>query len=155
MIEIATENPDQPEVRALLAAGDAYVAGLYPPESNHMTDVGALSQPGVTFLVARASGCAMGCGALVKSAEGWAEIKRMFVSPAARGRQVGRQLLQQLEAVARQSGVTVLRLETGVKQTAALSLYRSAGFLEIGPFGHYIPDPLSVFMEKTLRPDGT
>jgi putative acetyltransferase len=38
---------------------------------------------------------------------------------------------------------------------AALPLYRSAGFLEIGPFGHYVLDPLSVFMEKTLRPDGT
>jgi len=89
MIEITVENPDQAEVHALLAASDAYMASLYPAESNHMVDVSTLRQPHVTFLVARAEGRAVGCGAVVKSADGWAEIKRMFVSPAARGRRVG------------------------------------------------------------------
>ena len=54
MIEIAVENPDQAEVHALLAASDAYMASLYPAESNHMVDVSTLKQPHVTFLVARA-----------------------------------------------------------------------------------------------------
>jgi putative acetyltransferase len=150
MIEITVENPDQAEVHALLAASDAYMASLYPAESNHMVDVNTLKQPQVTFLVARAEGRAVGCGAVVQSAEGWAEIKRMFVSPAARGRQVGRKLLERLEAVARDKGITALRLETGISQPEALALYRSAGFREIEPFGDYRPDPLSLFMEKTI-----
>ena len=87
---------------------------------------------------------------MVKSTDGWAEIKRMFVSPAARGRKVGRLLLERLEAIARQKGITALRLETGIRQPEALALYRSAGFQEIEPFGDYRPDPLSLFMEKTI-----
>jgi putative acetyltransferase len=150
MIEITVETPDQAEVHALLAASDAYMASLYPAESNHMVDVSTLTQPHVTFLVARADGRAVGCGAMMKSAEGWGEIKRMFVSPAARGQQLGRRLLEQLEQVARSNGVTALRLETGIKQPEALALYRSAGFREIEPFGDYQPDPLSLFMEKPL-----
>ena len=150
MIKIKIENPDQAEVHALLAASDAYMASLYPAESNHMVDVRTLTQPHVTFLVARAEGRAVGCGAVVRSADGWAEIKRMFVSPAARGRRVGRKLLEKLEAVAREKGTTVLRLETGISQPEALALYRSAGFREIEPFGDYRPDPLSLFMEKTI-----
>jgi putative acetyltransferase len=43
-----------------------------------------------------------------------------------------------------------LRLEMGGLQPEALSLYRSAGFVEIGPFGAYGPDPLSIFMEKEI-----
>ena len=108
MIEIKIENPDQAEVHALLAASDAYMASLYPAESNHMVDVNTLKQPHVTFLVARAEGRAVGCGAVVQSTDGWAEIKRMFVSPAARGRQVGRKLLERLEVVAREKGSTAL-----------------------------------------------
>ena len=46
--------------------------------------------------------------------------------------------------------VTTLRLETGIKQDAAIRLYESAGFRRRGPFGSYRDDPLSVFMEKPL-----
>jgi putative acetyltransferase len=150
LLEIAIETPDQPAVRALLEAGDAYMAALYPPESNHMLDLCALKEPEVTFFVARDDGQVIGCGAMVNSGDGWAEIKRMFVAPAARGQQVGRKLLQIIEATAAERGVTILRLETGIKQPQALSLYRSAGYRDIGPFGQYALDPLSVFMEKSV-----
>ena len=43
-----------------------------------------------------------------------------------------------------------MRLETGIRQPEAIGLYRSAGYAEIGPFGAYRPDPLSLFMEKRL-----
>ena len=89
----------------------------------------------------------------MRPAEDWAEIKRMFVSPEARGRSLGRKLLQKLEAIAIEHRAALLRLETGVKQFEALALYRSAGFLEIGPFGSYRPDPCSVFMEKRISHD--
>lgn len=150
MIRIDIETPDQPEVTALLAASDAYMASLYPAESNHMLDLDALRRPEVAFLVARVDGRALGCGAVVSSGEGWAEVKRMFVSPQARGSKLGRRLLERLEAIARERGERWLRLETGAKQTEALALYRSAGFVETGPFGKYLPDPLSLFMQKDL-----
>jgi putative acetyltransferase len=149
-IEIALEDPAEPEVAPLLHASDAYMASLYPAESNHMLDVASLRQPQVAFLVARVDGKALGCGAVVDSGEGWAEVKRMFVSPAARGLNIGRQLLDEIEAIAARRGARVLRLEMGGAQPEALGLYRSAGFVEIGPFGAYAPDPLSIFMEKHL-----
>jgi putative acetyltransferase len=150
MIQISVESPDQPEVHALLVASDAYMASLYPAESNHMVDVTTLMKPNVTFLVARAQGRVVGCGATVKMGENWAEIKRMFVSPAARGQQLGRRMLDALQDAARGQGAALLRLETGISQPEALGLYRSAGFQEIPPFGDYKPDPLSLFMEKAL-----
>ena len=137
MIEIRPENPDQTEIAALLRASDAYMATLYPAESNHMLDVAALQRPEVVFLVARVDGKALGCGAMVDSGEGWAEVKRMFVAPAARGLKLGRRLLDEIEAIARKRGTTRLRLEMGGLQPEAIGLYRSAGFVEIGPFGDY------------------
>ena len=153
MVEITIEDPCQPDIVALLAASDAYMATLYPAESNHMLDVASLQRPEVVFVVARDNGRAVGCGALVKSGECWAEIKRMFVAPEARGQKLGRGLIQKLESIAIDSGVTLLRLETGAKQPEALLLYRSIGFIETGPFGHYSPDPLSIFMEKAITRD--
>jgi putative acetyltransferase len=150
VIKIAVENPDQPEIAALLAASDAYMASLYPSESNHLLDVASLQRAEVTFIVARLDGQAVGCGAVVDSGEGWAEVKRMFVSPAARGLKLGRKLLERIEAIAAERGAEVLRLETGGLQPEALELYRKSGFVEIGPFGAYRPDPLSIFMEKPL-----
>jgi putative acetyltransferase len=149
-IEITVEDPAQAEVAPLLQASDAYMASLYPAESNHMLDVASLRQPQVTFLVARVDGKALGCGAVVDSGEGWAEVKRMFVSPAARGLKLGRRILDEIEAIATRRGARALRLEMGGLQPEAIGLYRSAGFVEIGPFGDYGADPLSIFMEKTL-----
>jgi putative acetyltransferase len=150
MIEIGIESPDQPDVALLLESSDAYMALLYPAESNHLLDIDSLKRPEVTFLVARIDGRALGCGAVVDSGEGWAEIKRMFVSPTARGRRLGKQLLSRIESIAADFGATLIRLETGAKQPEALSLYHSAGYVEIAAFGDYLPDPFSIFMEKPV-----
>jgi putative acetyltransferase len=104
----------------------------------------------VRFFVARWERRTIGCGALVLARDGSAEIKRMFVLPQARGRGVGRRILRQLEDAARAEGVTVIRLETGIHQPEAIGLYRASGFVDIGPFGSYVADPLSRFMEKRL-----
>ncbi len=100
--------------------------------------------------MARRAGEALGCGALRIDAEGYGEVKRMFVLPRARGLKLGRRILDRLEEEARREGLRCLRLETGVHQPEALGLYRTAGFVEREPFGEYGPDPLSVFMEKRL-----
>lgn len=146
---IGIERANQPEILALIAASDAYYASLYPAESNHLTDVATLDDGATTFLVARFDGIVGGFGALLKQ-NGYGEIKRMFVAPQARGKRLGSALLAALETHARAMALPRLRLETGIKQAEALQLYRRAGYVEIDPFGTYRPDPLSIFMEKTL-----
>jgi putative acetyltransferase len=150
-IAIARERPDQPDVTRLIEALDAHAIALYPPESNHLLDIAALCDAAVTFLVVRAGGAAIGCGALLRDPRGWGEIKRMYVRPDTRGRGIGRRVLAELEMTARASGLPLLRLETGIHNTEALALYRGAGFVEREAFGDYAPDPLSVFMEKSVN----
>lgn len=148
---IAEETPDQPAVLAFFGASEAYMGALYPAESNHFAPVQTLLQPNVRFLVARtADGRAVGCGAIVKSGDGTAEIKRMWIEPDARGLRLGVRLLDALIDLARADSLHALRLETGIHQPEAIGLYRRAGFVEIPPFAEYQPDPLSLFMEKRL-----
>jgi putative acetyltransferase len=147
---INTETPDQPEVRDMLARLDAYCAALYPAESNHLMDIESLMQGDVLFLVARdVDGSAVGCAALVNRAS-YGEVKRMFVDERRRGLGTGRKLLDHLVMFARMSGLSVLRLETGIHQPDAIALYERAGFVRCAPFGDYAADPLSIFMEKPL-----
>lgn len=140
-------DPDRADARGLIEASDAYLASLYPAESNHLTDVATLASAHVTFLGVLCANEAVGCGALVRTAPGEAELKRMFVSRQHQGRGLGRRILRALEAIA-QAEQRVVRLETGVKQAEAIALYRSFGYREIAAFGTYAPDPLSIFMEK-------
>jgi putative acetyltransferase len=147
---INTETPDQPEVRDMLARLDAYCAALYPAESNHLMDVASLMQGDALFLVARdVDGGAVGCAALVNR-HGYGEVKRMFVDERRRGLGTGRKLLEHLVMFARMSGVSLLRLETGIHQPEAIALYERMGFERRAPFGDYREDPLSLFMEKPL-----
>ncbi|MET0985682.1 MAG: GNAT family N-acetyltransferase [Steroidobacteraceae bacterium] len=146
---IERESPRQPDVLALIEELDRYQSELYPAESNHLLDVEALCAADTRFFVARIDGKAAGCGAL-RVCAGYAELKRMFVSPRARGTKLGADILVRLEEQARHEGRFVVRLETGIHQPAALGLYKSHGYREREPFGDYRPDPLSVFMERQL-----
>ena len=147
---IAIEDPEQPEVLAMLAEADALFAALYPAERNYLLDAGTLKQPGLSFYVARSGGRVVGCGALVVQGGDWAEIKRMYVDPSAQGCGIGRLILQTLEDHARRLGLQAIRLETGIKQERAIGLYRAAGYRKRGPFGPYPNDHISVFLEKSL-----
>ena len=149
-VTIQEEPPRQPPVLRLLELSDAYMASLYPAESNHLVDVSTLEKAGVHFYVARSEGRVVGCVALVADGKGTAEIKRMFVDPDARGLRIGARLMEHLDAEARRIGFTAIRLETGISQPEAIGLYRKYGYVEIPPFGSYKLDPLSLFMEKRL-----
>ncbi len=151
MVTIAKESPRQDEIRALLAQSDAYSAGRYPGESQFLVGVDYLAKPRVRFFVARDEGRAVGCGALVVKEGGRGEIKRMIVDASARGKGVGWQILEAIEAAAREAGVFRIRLETGPESREALSLYRRAGYRERGPFSGYPASPTSIFMEKRVE----
>ncbi|MBK0394505.1 GNAT family N-acetyltransferase [Ramlibacter algicola] len=145
---VRLEQPDQPEVVALVEALDAYQKPLYPAESFHGIDLQALLRPDVLFAVARdEAGIAVGCGAIVLQ-DGVGEVKRMYVAPACRGRGAGRALLDFLEVQARSLGCREFVLETGYLQTEAIGLYERAGYERCGPFGDYTDDPNSVFLRK-------
>jgi putative acetyltransferase len=147
---VRQEDPDQPDVIELLRKGEAESARLYPAESNHHLALASLRRPEVRFLVARdAEGQALATGAIVLQG-GWAEIKRMWVEERVRGQGISRPVLDALIAEARNAGVEVLRLETGVGSHAALALYEKAGFRRRGPFADYHSDPNSVFLERSL-----
>jgi putative acetyltransferase len=150
MITIARESPRQDDVIALIRQSDVLMQSLYPAESNHLVDVDSLTALNVHFFVAREEGRALGCGAFVLGAAGHAEMKRVFVDPAARGKGVAGAIMEALEREAAKLGVTRMQLETGIKQPEAIALYRKFGYAERGPFGAYQPDPLSLFMEKRL-----
>ncbi len=150
-VTIGAGSPLVAECQALLEQSDAHANALYPPTSNHLVDAQTLAAEQVRFFVARADAVAVGCGGY-RHKGGYAEIKRMYVSAAARGLGVGRALLTAVENAARAEGIVVMRLETGTLNHEALGLYRRAGYREIGPFGDYAPDPVSVFMEKSLTP---
>jgi putative acetyltransferase len=156
-ITIQPERPDRPEVRAMLAALDAYLARLYPPEANHILDVSALLDESITFLTARRAGLLVGCGAVRRLAgepatagAPYGEIKRMYVGPAERGAGVASRLLAQLEATLREDGLTLSLLETGRDQTEAVRLYEGAGYARRAAFGGYPDNGLSLFMGKAL-----
>jgi GNAT superfamily N-acetyltransferase len=90
------------------------------------------------------------CGGVRLVAPGVGELKRMYVVPAARRRGIARVMLANLESQARLLGVAQLRLETGLHQPEALSLYASAGYVDAEPFGHYAGAPLARHLAKSL-----
>jgi putative acetyltransferase len=150
-IRIQRVDPRIPDAQRLIAELDAYQSALYPPESNHLDGTAELASPNVTFVVAYQDGQAVGCGAAKVIAGGeYGEIKRLYVSPSARGAGVARAMMALLESDMAALGVNVTRLETGIHQDAAVRLYERLGYKWIEPFGAYTKDPLSIFMEKQL-----
>ena len=154
---IRPESPDQPELRALLSALDAYLASRYAPEHNHILDVAALSAPDILFLVARQGGRAVGCGAVrlmagepATGSAAYGEIKRMYVDPPCRGQRIAERLLLQLEAELVLRDRSLALLETGRDQTEAVRLYERCGYRPRSTFGGYPDNGLSVFYQKAL-----
>jgi GNAT superfamily N-acetyltransferase len=150
-IEIRRESYGSAAVRALAEALAAELlrshgrpgSGSEPPASD-------FEPPGGAFLVGSVDGTDVACGGVCRYDGETAEIRRMYVAPAVRGRGFSRTVLGALEDEARALGYARIRLETGIRQTAAIGLYRSAGFEPIERYGPYVDDELSVCFEKRL-----
>jgi putative acetyltransferase len=102
------------------------------------------------YLAVVVDGRAVACGAWQALEPGVAEIKRMYVRPAYRGRGIARQLIVALEEEILAADRSIVRLETGTYLPAAIALYRSAGYLPIPVYGEYVGNPFSVCFEKRL-----
>lgn len=142
------------DVRNLIGELDRILSAEYTPEQRHGLTLDQIFKPDIRFFLARLNGLAVGCGGVAFFAD-FAEVKRMYVREVARGRGVARAMLARIEREVREAGFVVLKLETGVRQTAALRFYEQAGFQACAAFGTYArmaPKAIatSVFLEKEL-----
>ena len=104
------------------------------------------------YLLGYQDGNPVACGALRPIDGACVEVRRMFVTAAARRKGLARVILRELEVRAVGFDYTVMRLETGNRQLSAMALYETLGFKRIAPFGAYVNDPLSICFEKTVQP---
>lgn len=138
-VVIAATDPDDPHARTCL---DAYVDELgarfesgFDPSRSLPAAPDDLRPPRGLLLVAVRGDTPVACGALKLHHDQPTELKRMWVSPDARGLGLGREMLAALETEARARATsTVVRLETNRALTAAIALYRSAGYVEVPAF---------------------
>jgi ribosomal protein S18 acetylase RimI-like enzyme len=121
---------------------------------------GKYSPPDGALLLAKADGRPAGAVAMRRMSDnregGICEMKRLFVKPDVRalrtpdGRSIGRALAEGIVAEARSRGYRRMRLDTiGGKMQAAISLYRSMGFVSIPPY-YASPIPDTAYMELAL-----
>jgi GNAT superfamily N-acetyltransferase len=151
-VHITTLDPEHPDARYCLAE---YVAELnrrsrrgFDPSVGATALPHQVRPPAGEFFVAYLHGEAVGCGAVKHHADQPAEIKRMWIAPSARGLGLGRRLLARLEECAVAGGADVAHIETSGILVEALSLYRSAGWVEVPAFNdepfadHWFEKPL-------------
>lgn len=154
LVEIRIEDPASEAARYCI---ESYFAELatrfytgFDPDKTLPVDAAELTEPAGLLLVGRLHDEPIGCGGLKLHGEEPGEIKRMWVARSARGLGVGRRLLDELQRHALDRGVTAVRLDTNRSLYEAISLYRSAGFVEIEPF---TDEPYAHhWFEKQLRP---
>ena len=153
---IRQEDPRTESARTLIGELDVYLDPLYPKESQHGYSIEKLVAQRVEFFVLYEDEAPAACGGVQffgdpnGDDEGYGEIKRMYVRPEFRGRGYAKKMLQHLEEQAVAGGFSKVRLETGISQPEAISLYERNGYFKIPPFGDYWDDPLSFFYEKNL-----
>jgi len=148
-LSIATESAGSPEAVALLQGRDAELSALYTPEQSFRIPIEKHVRDEIIFLIARENGIAIGCGAL-QCHFGYGELKSMYVIPAARGKRLAQALVAALENLARDQGLSELKLETGIYSHAAIRTYECAGYARCERFGDYPFSPTSIYMTKTL-----
>jgi len=108
--------------------------------------------PGGQMLLATLDGQPVGCVGLRRIDHRTAELKRMYVRPAARGRGIARELLAACERQAVELGYEQLWLETGTMQPEAVTLYLTSGYEPIPAFGQYAGQSLSIHLGRALSP---
>jgi GNAT superfamily N-acetyltransferase len=131
------EASDTPVSVALQRAYFRDIASRYPgwsPDLIPSADPAEVAPPLGAWVVAYLDERAVGCGGVKRLDDTAAELKRIYLAPAARGRGLGRLLLQRLERHARELGYECLRLDTGDLQPEALGLFRSAGYEHVADY---------------------
>ena len=155
LLQVPYEHPD---VTALTSAAQEFYITIYGgPDETPFTSAD-FSPPTGAFLVGYLDDQAVAMGGwrfrppgVPRVAQRPAEIKRMFVREQVRGQGFARMVLATLEASAAAAGADWMLLETGQPQVAAVGLYRSSGYVDVEPFGHYADSPLALSLGHPLR----
>jgi ribosomal protein S18 acetylase RimI-like enzyme len=156
-VEIRPVDPSHPDARQCFRAYFAEIeerSGMaFDPATGSTAEPHEISPPAGALLIAYLRAEPIGCGAVKHHSGEPSDLKRMWVSPSARGLGLGRRLLVELEALAARAGATAVRLETNRALEEAIALYRSAGYREVPafndePFAHH-------WFEKRLVTPGT
>ena len=145
-------DPQDPAALSLLREAAIEVRAQYPESqtTNAEWPSNPPTPPRGIYLVTFVGGAPVACGALRPMDEQSVEIRRMFVLSGARRQGHARAVLSALERYAAEYGFTIMLLETGNRQSAAMALYESYGFRRIAPFGEHANDPTSVCYEKYI-----
>ena len=142
-MEIRRATLASPDGTRLITALNAELTATFPePGATHfsLSDAQVVGANGA-FLIAYLDDTAVGCGAVRRLDETTAEIKRMYVDPAVRGKGIGRALVAALEREARLIGATRMVLETGTRLAPAVKLYEAMGYARIPLYGEYLSSP--------------
>ena len=149
-IHITRADPASPVAAVLFSEIAAEMAARYGGNGVWGFTPADLKGERSVFVVAYTGDQPVGCGGLMAVSPTQAEIKRVYVRPAARGQGLSRQIMAALEADAQTLGYTHIRLETGLKQPAAIHIYESLGYQRVPCWGDYSQDPMSVCYSKSL-----
>jgi putative acetyltransferase len=151
-VEIAVDDPRAEDVRRLIERHVAFGRSQTPPEDAYALDPQALLDPAVTLFSYRAAGEVLAIAALKRLDAEHAEVKSMHTVPGARGRGIGRRMIEHLIEVARERGFRRLSLETGSMPAfaPARSLYASVGFEPCEPFASYRRSFNNTYMTLSL-----
>ena len=152
MVTVALACATDPDVVALIEAHRAAARLYYAPEDCHAEAADDLVEASTRMFSASHDGRVVAIGGYKMLDEGTAEVKSVFVDPAARGLGAGKALMAHLMADAKAAGVAQLMLEAGTDAYAApaRALYGALGFSVRPPFGTYSAATASTFMECTL-----
>ena len=150
---IAVDDPVRTDIRALVQAHREWSLQQTPPEFSFAVEPQAVAESGITLFSARSpTGELLGIGGLKELSRHHGEIKTMHTAAQARGRRIGRGVLEVLLAEARRREYTRVSLETGTGDVfrPAHELYQSMGFRPSEPFGGYANTDHNVCMTLAL-----
>jgi putative acetyltransferase len=151
-VRIAVDDLTGPQIAGFLEEHVREMRATTPPESKHALDLESLRGPDITFWSVTDGSTVVGCGALKRLDASHAEVKSMRTLAARKRSGIASLILGHIIAEARRMGFTRLSLETGSAEffAPARRLYEKFGFTYCEPFADYRPDPLSVFLTRTL-----
>ena len=153
-VVIAREDPTSPDAESLLAGYrdelDERFPGGFTPPPRWAAARETLVPPTGAFLVLRADGEALGCGAVRVLEPGVGEVKHMWVHRSLRGHGLGRRMLAACEDAARELGCTTVRLDTDSVLHEAVALYRAVGYRDIPRYNEN-EACCALFLERSLQ----
>jgi len=159
VLELRPTPIDHPDAARLIGALQQVYRERYGDEDATEVDPREFAPPHGYFVVGYEGGEPVACGGWRERhagedaalRDGDAEVKRMYVAEAHRGKGYARAILAELERAAAAAGLRRMVLETGLEQPEAMALYPSAGYEPMPAFGVYAGSPTSRYFAKPLR----